>query len=584
MLSWLRVDNLTPQYLVTLGNSAPGPSLTYFALKLDGTIVLNFELGGLGVAANALIAEVQNAWVHVCGSFSSAVLHGARSSSIFRNGVESVLPSVPASEWAGGRAQINLAGNIAGSNQPATVAIDELRIYQLALSAAQVRAGMDGTWPSANLLVYYPFDDQYGEMARDASGNNRHFLFTAGTYAWEQVNVACPSLYNGRLTLAPSINIDATVPLSGHEWYGSIADLRFWKRELTDSEIQTGYRSNEFTSLNLLAHYPLNESTGSTLYDRSGNDNHLNLTPANPPVSNVGHLRMDAGRIATSTAITLAAKSFSVCAWVHLLAQPASNQYIINFGDVNGPQQIFGFGFKQTSNNLMMDLSTSGFTAEYAGSESAGTFLFQWHHVCGVFYNPGSPHIEMFKDGGAPYVSTGHGTAAYAGNGKINLGGTALACCATSMLLDELRVWSRTLSAAEVSLSYTSAVYSSLSLEGYWNFDEPRANQQFTAHDLSGNAKHLPMGTEYVSPSWWTWSRSNLRPTQDAVEAALASRNPTLSWSGVELLNCVQDSGWQQFSPTGMFTFSRGGSAVVVPVSSSHSIFADPLLLFVRVH
>lgn len=431
---------------------------------------------------------------------------------------------------------------------------------------------MDGSWPASNLLVHYPFDDQYGDMARDASGNNRHFLFgAAALWAWETTNTACPSLYNGRLTIGPEINPDG--PETGHQWEGSMAELRFWKRELTDSEIQTGYRSNEFTSLDLLAHYPINESAGSTLYDRSGNDHHLSLLPANPAVSNVGHLRMDGGRINTATAITLAAKSISVCAWVRLLALTGSNQYIVTFGDVNGAKLIFGFGFASSSNNLMMDLSTAGFSVQHTTSESSGTFLMQWHHVCGVFYNPSStPRIELYKNGEAPFLSAGHGTAAYAGNGKINLGGTALGTGLTSMLLDDLRVWSRALKSAEVSLSYSAGVYSSQSLEGYWNFDEPSAPDLNIAHDLSGNAKNLPMGSQSAAPAWWSWSRADLRPTQKAVEDAIASRFPTLSWSGAELLNCAQSANWQPFAPTGIWSASNGGSAVVVPVSGPHRV------------
>jgi hypothetical protein len=96
-------------------------------------------------------------------------------------------------------------------------------------------------------------------------------------------------------TGTPKIGYTATL-----DWYmnGSVFDVRDYDRELTADEVTylhtNGLSGTDPGTANLVAHYPLQEESGTTAYDISGNENHGTIT--NAVTSGVGSIHQpDAG-------------------------------------------------------------------------------------------------------------------------------------------------------------------------------------------------------------------------------------------------------------------------------------------------
>jgi hypothetical protein len=127
----------------------------------------------------------------------------------------------------------------------------------------------------------------------------------------------------------------------------------------------------------------------------------------------------------------------------------------------------------------------------------------QWSHLAATF-DSASGQFQLFVNGAlAAQVSSLNGSSLVGRTIRqttlpLVLGWTPpYANVYATGFMDEIRVWSRALSAQEIQLKFSCRLSGSESgLEGYWNFDSGTAND-LTGHNangsLSGNASFVPI-------------------------------------------------------------------------------------------
>lgn len=255
---------------------------------------------------------------------------------------------------------------------------------------------------------------------------------------------------------------------AGSEEYmdGSIDDVRIYTEALTDSEIAALYAKTSPSALtvptaDLVAHYKLNEETGSTIVDSSGNgfngtwydnvnDNVAEEFVAAKDSTGISFDGVSGGGgddyidLGTTNILTGREAAFSICTWVKLDTL-TSAEYII-YGRYGGG--VSGaFLFQADSNSKWgIETGTGGFNNMYANTRlTPGA----WTHLCAV-RNGGT--LYFYKNGAAD------GSTAYTQPNSIvgadqfiTAGQVSLALDGT---LDDLRIYTRTLTPTEVNNLY----------------------------------------------------------------------------------------------------------------------------------
>lgn len=184
--------------------------------------------------------------------------------------------------------------------------------------------------------------------------------------------------------------------------------------------------------------------------------------------------------------VSTVSDNLTIAAWVKLTANTASNQAIYQNGENDGNGYVLLVRGSGSSNKLRIDLS---FVAGLDSSTSitAGS----WYHVAAT-RNAGT--WQLYINGAADGGTIGNAPNGPAGNTTVGAsrssGGTASSFLGG--LIDEVRFYSRALSASEITALYNQAaapstIVSSASLQGQWKFDETSGN----AADSSGNSRTL---------------------------------------------------------------------------------------------
>ena len=302
---------------------------------------------------------------------------------------------------------------------------------------------------------------------------------------------------------------------------GLIDEVRVYNRALSATEIQALYKSGATkfasapTNLGLVGYWSMNEGTGSYAGDSSGNGNQGTLTS--------GPTWVDGKR-------DKALNFDGVNALVNL-ASPAT---LDNVGGVNGPRSVVAWiypkGWGDGSLGRIWDKGSSpngwlfyikndaaplaslviqvGATTAASAFSAANTIaLNQWFFVAGTWAgtigtnapklyvgSPSSPLAEV------SYYSTnaGSGTPGDDNANNATIGDRNAADRSFNGLIDEVRVYNRALSAAEIQALY-QADYAKINapqnnqitngLVGLWSFNGPDMSGA-TAYDRSGQGNN----------------------------------------------------------------------------------------------
>ena len=132
------------------------------------------------------------------------------------------------------------------------------------------------------------------------------------------------------------------------------------------------------------------------------------------------------------------------------------------------------------------------------------TTLNQWHHYTCTF-NADTRERVFYYD--AVRKASAYSTGTYLGVGKLTIAYRALNNAQLQGRVDEVKIWTRALTATETSMVYQNTLCDSTALEVYYRFEQ--TSDPTVLLDYSGNGRHATlMGGGYRPASISTDSRS----------------------------------------------------------------------------
>jgi Concanavalin A-like lectin/glucanases superfamily len=270
----------------------------------------------------------------------------------------------------------------------------------------------------------------------------------------------------------------------------------------------------------LVGWWKLDETSGTTAADSQGSNNG---TLVNTPTWVAGKINnaltfngtTQYVNVPSSASLILSA-SWTVATWFKLTSLPGSNQFFDLLtredGTGNGNYALLihdsaaGGGCGTTGGLADLQASyrnnagTPGNAACKADIITTGT----WYHAVGV-YNSVAQTLSLYLNG-VLVSSTAETLIPATTAGALTLGTSVVYSSPTPGTIDDVRVWNRVLSAAEVSALYcdtSNAGCNSSGLVGWWRFDDGSGT---SAADSSGNGH---TGTLTNGPTWTTSGEIN---------------------------------------------------------------------------
>jgi len=267
--------------------------------------------------------------------------------------------------------------------------------------------------------------------------------------------------------------------LIGYSWRGgldrylngSLDDVRIYNYARTADEVLSDYndgmaahlgKNNQDLNRGLVGHWDMEEGSGQTVYDKSGNGNNGTLgsntaVAADDPVFAPGHdssgengtgLEFDGvdDKVPINDPI-LGSTAMTVCAWAKKSAYSQFQGLVSDYNNWNGSRN-FILGYETPADTLRFYvgdgantdfISSSGFTQDV------------WHFVCGVFR--GGTELSLYIDNNKATKST---TITNIGSGQSpvsNIGGYAYAPSFDGSI-DDVRIYNRALSDDEIRQLY----------------------------------------------------------------------------------------------------------------------------------
>ncbi|HVV39412.1 MAG TPA: LamG domain-containing protein [Candidatus Paceibacterota bacterium] len=299
-----------------------------------------------------------------------------------------------------------------------------------------------------------------------------------------------------------------------NNYSGKIDDVRVFNRTLTATEVKSLYSTQATVrapnNLGLAGYWPFDEGSGAIAGDMSGNRNNGTLSGSTLPSwvggKHGGALSFDGtgGYVSTpsSSALNLTS-SITIAAWVKVNSNVTNYRMIISKESTAGTPWPFRFYVEQTTGKLVLDFTVSSAIKTFTTSTAINDNM--WHHVVAVRDDTGKT-VTVYIDGvsraSGSYTGTVDSSATAARIGiSPYTGGGAGGSYPFIGNIDELRVYSRALSASEIAGLYSqgaaqintpstnSAIDSTLGtgLVGLWTFDGADLTDKIYDRSGSGN-------------------------------------------------------------------------------------------------
>ncbi|MAT69753.1 MAG: hypothetical protein CMJ58_09535 [Planctomycetaceae bacterium] len=263
----------------------------------------------------------------------------------------------------------------------------------------------------------------------------------------------------------------------GHACHGVVDDVRIYNRALSDEEIAG------FDGTKLIAHWKLDEATGTTAADSSGQGHDAVFTNGTPAwTTGVRDAALDfngASNVATSAPLN-PPPAGTVAFWVQSDGAPAARQRLMGSGntfeiwqDPDGP--------------IHFDLNVSGGVETFATTESM-TEAGQWRHIA-VSFNSDTDAYAIYVDGELDHAVTYAEDLVDAAAASFSIGTSGSSTQYFSGGLDDVRIYNYELSESEIADVY--------GLIGHWKFDDG-SGSTIVDSSLKGNDAAFLTGT----PAW----------------------------------------------------------------------------------
>ncbi|HEX8821196.1 MAG TPA: LamG-like jellyroll fold domain-containing protein [Archangium sp.] len=324
--------------------------------------------------------------------------------------------------------------------------IAEVSIWSSARPLGDVRDDLYRSFKGdeAGLVGYWRMEkvDEGGVVkVKDLTSNARH-----GVVKGAPVDATLTSMREMSVKVLGNLS-------AGGSPIGRLSQVRLWNLGMTEAEVAVHARtSSSGNEPGLLAYWPLDESTGGQVFDRSaGGQAHGTLVGVEwvASTANIGNL---GGRVLAlpdrgnayvqCPPIALAGKSFTFECWARRsgAGMGASHQFIAAMGTPS-PNGGLHFGYR----------STNQLTVAFYGPEvldTAGAYTdTDWHHLAFTYDQP-TKKQRIYVDG----VLTAERTAAadFAGAGNLEIGRGIGGAFYFPGELAEVRIWDRARTPAEI--------------------------------------------------------------------------------------------------------------------------------------
>jgi hypothetical protein len=319
------------------------------------------------------------------------------------------------------------------------------------------------------------------------SVNTGNWYHVAGVYNGSTVKIYINGVEEGSVAASGavttnnySVRIGHNAEFANRHWNGAIFDARVYNRALSPTDVTALYQLKS-----LIAHWKLNESSGSSAADSADYNHTATVTGTaswGSAVLNNGFSFNGSTKI-EETGLIGSPSSFTIAAWANLTTADSSGSEIISLGD-----RVY----------LRLDESSASKVAFYNGASwvtasfSTAYALTGWHHFAGVFNNTGDS-LTLYVDGVQVATTATVSNVSYSGAGAntvIGRHGNSGTNNDFTGAIDDVRIYNYALSADEVATLH--------GLVGKWKLDHTSGT---TATDSSPFANN---GTVTGTANWST--------------------------------------------------------------------------------
>ncbi|MFA5126133.1 MAG: LamG domain-containing protein [archaeon] len=299
----------------------------------------------------------------------------------------------------------------------------------------------------------------YGRTDSVSTLNNGKWYHIAATYSGSVVKIFLNGVlenstsYSGSNLINNSAYISDSAELtSTREFYGSIDEVAIWNRALSDSEIKDLYYSQSPSFHNsLVGLWHLNETSG-TLEDLSGynNDGTNNGAASTTGLWDTNAYDFDGGtdfiNVPNSTSLQNVSGGYTISVWAYPTAL-GDNYGLVCKGALpsSGPQYCLSI---MSGGSLWLGSSGGSLTS------NSKVVTNKWQHIVGVYDGAGTGKIYidgvLDKNGSHGATTVNQTEPLFIGKWRTNYEYYGK--------IEEAAVWSRALSASEVSDLYRKGV------------------------------------------------------------------------------------------------------------------------------
>jgi len=541
-LATTAIDNVTLEAWVNWeGQTGISPGIIYhghsgssgYGLIVQADSTLGILCGGVAFATTSTTLPT-GAWHHV------AVVRDNGTWKLYLDGIEkSVSNSTTTPAQPTGNCTI---GSVSSGTQPFKGKIDEVRLWTVARSQAQIRSGygsLNGN--ETGLAAYWRLDEGSGSTTGDGSGHGKTAtLVNSPTWGTSTAPVstpifsASPSSYDfGNVLIGESPDQTITVTNNGggilHLSAVTTANSKF---TVSPSEVNLSSGASQDFSVEFTPTAAETLSGDLSFTDNVGNHT-VGVTG-----SGVFQAQSDGGKMLTlngtdqyltTDLATTAIDNITLEAWVYWDGPNGGNPGIIYHGNSGSS----GYGI----------ILNAGASPAYSLSILCGGVAYvysatplptgAWHHVAAVRDNG---TWKLYLDGVERAVTNSTATP-NTPSGSCTVGSASDSGSRFKGKIDEVRIWTVARSQAQIQASYGSLNGNETGLAAYWRLDEGSGS---TSGDGSG---HGITATLMNSPSWGTSTAPVSSPAYQTSASSLAFGDVTVDSTADQTVTITNNGG-----------------------------------------
>lgn len=281
---------------------------------------------------------------------------------------------------------------------------------------------------------------------------NAFTKFNMWVFRWSSTSPYLRVSINGTTTSASSTNTNTSLTQAigyignnaagGAQFWGKIAQILYYNRQLSDSEVTQTYnlfKQRYDNTLPLYLSVSFNSSTLPTIDETNSYSLTSNGTPSIVNDATKGYVLSLNGSSSVSTTATLT-QSYTKMAWIYWSGSGTNN--IISSALTTGPIHYFFI------NNSKLSAGHNG-NGSVTFVQDTGIALNTWVHVCVTFNNTNNA-LTIYQNGVVTFSGTYVATNAWTGGGTIKIGEYGSSGATFSGRIFNVRVYNTELTQSQV--------------------------------------------------------------------------------------------------------------------------------------